>query len=136
MAKIMVVDDSEDLLDTLSIYLEKEGHSIIPLTRGEEALSRAPIDKPDLIILDVNLPGLDGFEIARKLRSHPLTAGIPILFLTVRSDIRDRVKGLSLGALDYITKPFSMEELGRRVEEAFQKMRETKRKLRWRKRFR
>ncbi|HEX68278.1 MAG TPA: response regulator [bacterium] len=132
MAKIMVVDDSEDLVDSIAIYLEKEGNKIVPVYRGEEAISLAPIEKPDLIILDVNLPGLDGFEVARRLRSHRLTAGIPIIFLTVRSELKDRLRGLSYGALDYITKPFSMEDLGRRVEEALRKVRETKRKVRWR----
>jgi len=106
MAKIMVVDDAEDLVDSIAIYLEKEGHQVTKIYSGEEVLRLAPVERPDVIVLDVNLPGLDGFEVARRLKSHVLTAGIPVIFLTVRTSLKDRVQGLSLGALEYITNLF------------------------------
>ncbi|NOZ64343.1 MAG: response regulator [Caldiserica bacterium] len=132
MAKIMVVDDAEDLVDSIAIYLGKEGHKVIKVYTGEEALRLAPLESPDLIVLDVNLPRLDGFEVARRLKGHVLTAGIPVIFLTVRGALKDRVQGLSLGALEYIPKPFSMEDLSKRIRDVLAKVRETKRKLRWR----
>ncbi len=132
MAKIMVVDDAEDLVDSIAIYLEKEGHKVIKVYTGEEALRLAPLEAPDLIVLDVNLPRLDGFEVARRLKGHVLTAGIPIIFLTVRTALKDRVQGLSLGALEYIAKPFSMEELSKRIKEVLARVKEARRKLRWR----
>ena len=136
MAKIMVVDDAEDLVDSIAIYLEKEGHKVTKIYSGEDVLRLAPVERPDVIVLDVNLPGLDGFEVARRLKSHVLTAGIPVIFLTVRTSIKDRVQGLSLGALEYITKPFSMDELSKKVGGVLKRVKEARRKLKWRRRER
>ena len=136
MAKIMVVDDAKDLVDSIAIYLEKEGHEVTKVYSGEEVLRLAPVERPNVIVLDVNLPGLNGFEVARRLKSHVLTAGIPVIFLTVRTSLKDRVQGLSLGALEYITKPFSMDELSKKVEGVLKRVKEARRTLKWRRRGR
>ncbi len=133
--KLLVVDDSPDLLDALYLYLEGEGYQVLKAKNGQEALHLAALERPDMIVLDVNMPRMDGFEVARRLRTHRLTATIPIIFLTVRSTLKDRMTGLSYGAVDYISKPFSMEELKRRIESGFRKIEEIKKKLRKKRRM-
>ena len=111
--KILVVEDELSLRETLAYNLKKEGYSVETVGDGRAALDAARRLKPDLIVLDIMLPGMDGFEVARILRKEMTTA---ILMLTARDDEIDRVVGLEVGADDYLTKPFSMRELLARVK--------------------
>ncbi len=113
MATILVVEDDEALQETLAYALQKDGYQVETASDGLLGLRLALEHKPDLIILDIMLPGLDGFEFTRRLRQH---AAIPILMLTARDDEIDRVVGLEVGGDDYLTKPFSMRELLARVK--------------------
>ena len=113
MERILVVDDQEDLLDGLAVNLRREGYEVLTATRGEAALDLARTQGPDLIILDVMLPGLSGFDVCRELRRTGVET--PIIMLTARGEEIDRVLGLEIGADDYLTKPFSLRELLARV---------------------
>jgi DNA-binding response OmpR family regulator len=110
--RLLVVDDDPDLVDIIAYSLRKDGHQVSVATSGEEALAAAARDPPDMIVLDVMLPGLDGFEVCRRLRQR---SKLPVILLTARGEEADRVWGLDLGADDYITKPFSHKELLARV---------------------
>lgn len=118
--KILVVDDEVSLQETLAYNLKKQGYEVFTTGDGTEALSMARDIQPDLIILDVMLPGLDGFEICRILRREMTT---PVLMLTARDDEIDRVVGLEVGADDYLAKPFSMRELIARVKALLRRVR-------------
>jgi len=118
--KILVVEDEKTLLETLTYNLKREGYSVEAVSDGYEALNSARKLMPDLIILDIMLPGIDGFEITRILRQE---ITIPILMLTARDDEIDRVIGLEIGADDYITKPFSMRELMARIKALLRRVR-------------
>lgn len=111
-AKILVVDDEESILELLRYNLEKEGYEILLARDGAEALEAAQREKPDLIVLDLMLPGVDGLEVTRTLRQR---SKVPILMLTAKREETDRVVGLELGADDYLTKPFSLREFMARV---------------------
>lgn len=111
---VLIVDDEKSIVDILKFNLEKEQLSTLHAYNGSDALSLAREKNPDLILLDVMLPGIDGFEVCRTLRSEG--NNIPIIMLTAREDENDKVLGLDLGADDYITKPFSMKELMARVK--------------------
>jgi phosphate regulon transcriptional regulator PhoB len=113
--KILVVDDERDIVDLIAYNLEKEGFSIARAYDGEEALKTIASEKPDLMILDLMLPGVQGLDVCRSIRKDPETAGLPIIMLTAKSDEIDRILGLEIGADDYITKPFSIRELIARV---------------------
>ena len=117
---ILVVDDEISLQETLAYNLEKQGYEVHTTGNGTEALSMARELKPDLIILDVMLPGIDGFEVCRILRREMST---PVLMLTARDDEIDRVVGLEVGADDYLAKPFSMRELIARVKAMLRRVR-------------
>ena len=112
MKKILVVDDEPTLVATVKYNLEREGYSVTTAADGETALARAREERPDLVILDVMLPVIDGFEVCRLLRRDMI---VPILMLTAKTEEVDRVVGLEIGADDYVTKPFSMRELMARV---------------------
>jgi DNA-binding response OmpR family regulator len=111
--KILVVEDEPALQETLVYNLEKQGYQVEATGDGRAALDLARENKPDLILLDIMLPGMDGFEVCRTLRRE---MNIPVLMLTARDDEIDRVVGLEVGADDYLTKPFSMRELMARVK--------------------
>jgi DNA-binding response OmpR family regulator len=113
MASILVVDDDPKIRELLRLYVAREGHRVIHAGDGPEALEAAARARPDLVLLDVMLPGLDGFEVCRRLRDDG--AEMPILLLTARSGDSDKVIGLDLGADDYVIKPFSPRELMARV---------------------
>ncbi len=113
MKRILVVDDEPTLVATVKYNLEREGYSVATAGDGETALNRARQDRPDLIVLDVMLPVIDGFEVCRLLRRE---MNVPILMLTAKTEEVDRVVGLEIGADDYVTKPFSMRELMARVK--------------------
>jgi len=125
MAKrtIMVVEDEEDILDLIRHHLTKEGYAVATATDGLAAVRAVFRKPPDLVLLDLMLPGLDGLEVCRKLKSDPKTAGIPILMVTAKDEESDVVAGLELGADDYIVKPFRMKELVARVRAALRRQR-------------
>ena len=112
MPRILVVDDEPTLVETIRYNLRREGHEVITATDGVQAIESARRDRPDLVILDLMLPKLDGFEVCRAIRRDQT---VPILMLTAKDDEVDKVVGLELGADDYMTKPFSMRELLARV---------------------
>ncbi len=116
MAKVLVIDDESDLLDLVSHHLRGAGFDVVTALRGEEGLELARSEGPDLIILDVMLPDLQGTEILKRLRQNPETASIPVILLTARGEETDRVVGFELGADDYVVKPFSPRELVLRVK--------------------
>ena len=118
MNKILVVDDDKNLLDVLKYNLVNDGFTVVTAEDGIQALEIARREKPDLILLDIMLPGLDGFEVCRILRKE---MSIPILMLTAKTQEIDKVVGLELGADDYITKPFSIRELMARVRAMFRR---------------
>src|SRR5664279_2483430 len=118
MAKesILVVDDEREILELVNYNLTKEGYSVVCVETGEDALSAARLKLPDLVLLDLMLPGVDGLEVCRKLKADPSTQHIPIVMLTAKGGEADIVAGLELGAADYVTKPFSPRVLLARVK--------------------
>ncbi len=112
---ILVVDDNPTNLSVLSIALKAAGYKIRVAMDGESAIEQVQEDAPELILLDVQMPGIDGFETCKKLKKSSLTQDIPIIFITASTDLENKVKGLSVGAVDYITKPFQQEEVLARV---------------------
>jgi two-component system alkaline phosphatase synthesis response regulator PhoP len=117
MAKtvVLVVDDEEDIRELVALNLGREGFKVVGADSGEQALKQARFEPPDLIVLDLMLPGMDGLEVCRKIKADPKTRQIPIVMLTAKSEDADIVAGLELGADDYITKPFSGRVLVARV---------------------
>jgi two-component system phosphate regulon response regulator PhoB len=114
--KILVIEDEPDLLEVIQYNLDREGHKVIACRNGEQGLSRIRTDNPDLVILDLMLPGMDGVEVCRQVKADPVTRAIPIIMVTAKSEESDIVLGLGIGADDYITKPFSPRELVARVK--------------------
>jgi two-component system phosphate regulon response regulator PhoB len=114
--RILVVEDERDLAEILAYNLQKSGYQITVAFDGRQALDRVSIELPDLILLDVMIPEMSGIEVAGRLRASPATAGIPVIMLTARGEEVDQIVGLSVGADDYITKPFSMKVLLARIE--------------------
>jgi two-component system alkaline phosphatase synthesis response regulator PhoP len=114
--KILVVEDEQDILQLVQLYLEKEGFRSITAMNGIEALKKITQEKPDLVVLDLMLPEMDGLEVCKRLRSVPETAMLPILMLTAKAEESDTIVGLELGADDYVTKPFSPKALVARVK--------------------
>lgn len=113
---ILAVDDEPDILELVSYNLKKEGYQVTAVADGEQALNKAHELKPDLIVLDLMLPGIDGLEVCRRLKADPYTAVIAILMLTAKGSEADIVSGLELGADDYLVKPFSPRVLAARVK--------------------
>ncbi|MFH1953931.1 MAG: response regulator [Pseudomonadota bacterium] len=114
-AKILVVEDEEDILELLRFNLSKDGYLVSCAVSGEEALKLAGAEAHDLILLDLMLPGMDGLEVTRRLKSNPITKEIPLVMLTAKGEESDIVAGLELGAEDYVTKPFSLKVLVARI---------------------
>jgi two-component system, OmpR family, alkaline phosphatase synthesis response regulator PhoP len=115
MSRVLVVEDDTDIASLISHYLQKAGHTVDAAASGTAALARVKQAAPDLIVLDLMLPGMDGLLVCQTLRSDPATAAIPIIMLTARGEEAERITGLELGADDYVTKPFSPRELTARV---------------------
>lgn len=113
--RVLVVDDEPDIVALVAYHLAKSGYSVSTAASGSEGLAVARRDKPSLIVLDLMLPGLSGLEVMEELRADAATARMAVLMLTARRDESDRIKGLTLGADDYLTKPFSPQELVLRV---------------------
>jgi two-component system phosphate regulon response regulator PhoB len=118
---ILVVDDEEDIVELVELNIAREGYKVLTCGTGEEALEIAHSKLPDLVILDLMLPGIDGLEVCRRLKSHPKTEQIPIVILSAKGEEADIVTGLELGADDYITKPFSGKVLVARVRRVLRK---------------
>jgi len=119
--KILVVDDEEDILELVRHNLAREGYPVICAATGEKAVEKTRIEKPDLIVLDLMLPGIDGLQVARNLKNDVRTRHIPIIMLTAKGEEADVVTGLELGADDYITKPFSPRVLLARIRAVFRR---------------
>lgn len=113
LGKILVVDDDKNICELLRLYLEKEGYSVIISNEGEEAIVKFNALKPDLILLDIMLPTLDGWQVCREIRK---TSNVPIIMLTAKGETFDKVLGLELGADDYVVKPFDTKEVIARVK--------------------
>lgn len=126
MAKILIVDDEKDIVDLVSYNLEREGFSTVKAYDGEAALRKVRAEKPDLLILDLMLPGVGGLDVCKKIRANPETSSLPIIMLTAKADEVDKIIGLELGADDYLTKPFSVKELIARVRTVLRRIREEK----------
>jgi DNA-binding response OmpR family regulator len=109
--KVLVIDDEAPIRLLCRVNLEAEGMEVLEAPNGQTGLELATSDSPDAILLDVMMPGLDGWGVAERLLDDERTRSIPIVFLTARADLRDRAKGMDLGGLDYITKPFNPVEL-------------------------
>lgn len=116
MKRVLIIEDEKDLAELLAFNLEKEGYAATCVHDGKLGLERADADLPDLILLDLMLPGLLGTEVCKALRKAPRTARIPIIMITAKGDEIDRVVGFEVGADDYIVKPFSMREVALRVK--------------------
>jgi two-component system phosphate regulon response regulator PhoB len=113
---ILIIEDEKDIADLIAYHLGQAGFSVAKALDGPSGLERAKKDRPGLIILDLMLPGMDGKDVCRALKSNPLTQSIPILMLTAKAEEMDRIVGFELGADDYVTKPFSPRELVLRVK--------------------
>ncbi len=116
MALILVVDDDEDVVKMIQINLTQGGHQVLWANNGYEALQRAYRQRPDLVLLDIAMPEMDGIEVCRRLRASPATAPIPILFLTASAGIESKIASFDAGADDYLVKPFNLQELNLRVK--------------------
>jgi len=120
--KILIVEDERDILQLVKLYLEKEGYRTLTAANGKDGLATALSDHPDLVVLDLMLPEMDGLEVCKRLRAEPKTAALPILMLTAKAEESDTVIGLELGADDYVTKPFSPKTLVSRVKALFRRV--------------
>jgi len=121
---ILVVEDDLDIADMLNAYFRVQGYEVLTVNWGEDGVRAAQTSNPGLVILDIRLPDIDGFEVARRLRGNRRTKEIPIIFLTEKRERNDRLRGLELQADDYITKPFDIQELRLRVRNAMQRSRQ------------
>lgn len=122
-AQILIVEDDLDLAEMLNSYFRVQGYEVLTAAWGAEAVRISGETHPDLIVLDIRLPDVDGYEVCRQIRANRLTANMPIIFLTERKDRVDKLAGLELGVVDYITKPFDIQELRLRVRNAIQRTR-------------
>jgi two-component system, OmpR family, phosphate regulon response regulator PhoB len=114
--RVLVVDDEPDITALVAYHLARAGYRVSTAATGPEALRAAREERPDVVVLDLMLPGLSGYEVLKDLRARPETAGTGVIMLTARREEADRIRGLTLGADDYLTKPFSPEELALRVK--------------------
>jgi phosphate regulon transcriptional regulator PhoB len=121
--RVLIVEDEPDILSLLVFHLEREGYQVTQSRTGPEGLRLAGASPPDLVLLDLMLPGMDGLEVCRRLRQDPATRSLPIVMLTARGDEVDRVLGLELGADDYVVKPFSPRELVARIRAVLRRAR-------------
>ncbi len=119
--KLFIVEDDPELSEMLTAFFRVQGYDVANAMWGEEAVEAIQSDPPDLALLDIRLPDIDGYEVCRRLRSTRRTQNLPVIFLTERSAMQDKLNGLELGAVDYITKPFSTEELNLRVRNALRR---------------
>ncbi|MCC6259470.1 MAG: response regulator [Anaerolineales bacterium] len=121
-SKILIIEDDLDVAEMLNAYFRVQGYDVFTVNWGEDGVRSSLSVQPDLIILDIRLPDIDGYEVARRVRADRRTAEIPIIFLTEKRDRSDRLQGLELGADDYITKPFDVQELRLRVRNSLKRI--------------
>jgi len=119
--KILVVDDEKGIVSTLKIFLESDNYKVVEAYTGDEAIRKARSEAPDLILLDLMLPDMTGYEICNKLRKDPLTISTPIIMMTGMGET-GRIPGMELGANDYITKPFNLNELKAKIRNVLRNM--------------
>ena len=122
MTKVLVIDDKAPIRLLCRVNLEAEGMTVIEAGDGRSGVDRARQEGPDVILLDVMLPGLDGWRVAEQLLDDERTASIPIVFLTAKAELRDRARGLDIGGIDYVTKPFNPTELAPLVESLLERI--------------
>ena len=122
-SRVLIVEDEPDISDLLAFHLGREGYDVCRSRTGAEALQQVRLRAPDLVLLDLMLPGMDGLDVCRRLRQDPSTATLPIVMLTAKGEEVDRVLGLELGADDYIVKPFSPKEVVARVRAVLRRSR-------------
>lgn len=120
--KILIVEDDLDVAEMVTAYFRAQGYDVLTVNWGEDAVRACQTNHPDLAILDIRLPDIDGYEVARRLRQDRRTSHVPIIFLTEKRERADKLQGLELGADDYITKPFDIQELRLRVRNALQRI--------------
>lgn len=123
-ATLLIVEDDLDIADMLNAYFRVQGYEVLTVNWGEDGVRSCLSAAPDLVVLDIRLPDIDGFEVARRLRANRKTRDIPIIFLTEKRERTDRLRGLELRADDYVTKPFDIQELRLRVRNALQRSRQ------------
>ncbi|MCC7013872.1 MAG: response regulator [Planctomycetes bacterium] len=126
--KIVVIEDEADILEVLNYNLKREGYTVVASRNGEDGLDKVRRENPDLVLLDLMLPGLDGIEVCKRLQADPVTSNVPVIMVTAKGEESDVVLGLQLGADDYVTKPFSPKELLARVKAVLRRgpLRETR----------
>jgi len=122
MARVLVVDDEAPIRLLCRVNLEAEKMEVLEAGDGPTGLEMARKEHPDVILLDVMMPGLDGWRVAEELLEDPATSSIPIVFLTARAELRDRARGLDLGGLDYVTKPFNPVELAQTIRDVISRV--------------
>jgi PleD family two-component response regulator len=118
---LLIVEDDIDTSEMLRVYFEAQGYRVVTATSGREALDKGRQQLPDLVLLDIRLPDIDGFEVGKRLQEDLRTSRLPVIFVTERRERDDRIAGLKLGAIDYITKPFDVQELRLRVRNALRR---------------
>lgn len=121
-SQILIVEDDLDLAEMLNAYFRVQGYEVLTAAWGEDAVRMSRENIPDLIVLDIRLPDIDGYEVCRQIRSNRVTATTPVIFLTEKRDRVDKLAGLELGVVDYITKPFDIQELRLRVRNALNRV--------------
>lgn len=121
LKKIFLVEDDADLSEMLSAYFRVQGYIVETASRGQEAIDRIQLDTPNIVVLDIRLPDIDGYIVARQIRSARRTQNVPIIFLTEKREREDKLAGLELGAVDFITKPFDIQELRLRIRNAIRR---------------
>jgi DNA-binding response OmpR family regulator len=119
-ARILVVDDQRDILELTATVLDGAGYAVTAVRSGAEALDLLERQRFDLVLLDINMPGMDGWETLRLIRADELLAGLPVVMFSVKGELRDKVQSMQEGALDYITKPFEVDDLLSRVRRVFE----------------
>ena len=122
MTRVLVIDDEAPIRLLCRVNLEAEKMEVLEASDGPTGLEKARNEEPDVILLDVMMPGLDGWQVAEELLNDERTRSIPIVFLTARAEVRDRARGLDLGGIDYVTKPFNPTELAPLVRELVQRV--------------
>ena len=120
--RILIVEDEPGMIELLTVALEDEGYSISIANNGQQGLKKVDEESPDLIISDVMMPDMNGYDFCQQLRENPKTAAIPFIFLTAKKDVSDRVRGLNLGADDYLSKPFHVVEVVARIKTLMQRV--------------
>ena len=123
-SQILIVEDDLDLAEMLNAYFRVQGYEVLTAAWGEEAVRLSGDGPPDLVVLDIRLPDIDGYEVCRRLRANRRTQDVPVIFLTEKRDRVDKLSGLELGVVDYITKPFDIQELRLRVRNALRRARQ------------